>query len=98
MSRRSRMDFDTLERRTRELTEDSRYHQLIMWGGGYGKKGWKEGDPVDMDYIRQTQQAFLEFVATMKTAPADASAPHATYDRVLGPSHSVSLGSPGSAV
>ena len=38
-----------------------------MWGGGYGKPGWKDGDAIDMDYIKQTQAQWLQYLATMKT-------------------------------
>lgn len=65
------LTYETLLKSTNNLIDDNRYHQLIMWGGGYGKPGWKDGDPIDMDYIKQTQQQWLEFLATIKTSSSN---------------------------
>ena len=72
-----KLSLETLESMTKNLIHDTQYHELIMWGGGYGKPGWKDGDPIDMDYIKQTQAQWLQYLATMKTHAEVASTPPA---------------------
>lgn len=71
----SQLTYETLHTMANNLIYDTQYHKLIMWGGGYGKPGWKDGDEVDMEYIKQTQQAFLQFVATIKTSSSTNNEP-----------------------
>lgn len=75
------LTYDTLETIATNLIYDKRYHKLMMWCGGYGKEGWKDGDEVDMDYIKQVQQRMMESLATIKTP--------SSCDNGLWPSRSV---------